>query len=92
MLFRVEGFTARISRLLDAGLVEERSHSWMFYRHADEDRWLEKFENPFTGERLEAPSFRSGPTHSWSHPTTGPELEGGARLDNTAIGRPAQLH
>ncbi|MBM4212866.1 MAG: DUF1838 domain-containing protein [Gammaproteobacteria bacterium] len=92
LLYRVEGFTARISRLLDDDSVEKRSHSWMFYRHADEDRWLEKFENPWTGETLEAPPFRGGPTHSWLHPTTGPELEGGAGLDSTAIGRPAQLH
>ena len=92
LLYRVEGFTARISRLLDDGSVEERSHSWMFYRHADEDRWLETFENPWSGEMLEAPPYRGGPTHSWLHPATGPELEGGAGLESTAIGRPTKLN
>jgi len=92
LVYRVEGFTARISRLLDDGSVEERSHSWMFYRHADEDRWLETFENPWSGEMLEAPPYRGGPTHSWLHPATGPELEGGAGLGSTAIGRPTKLN
>lgn len=92
LLYRVEGFTARISRLLDDGSVEERSHSWMFYRHADEDRWLETFENPWSGEMLEAPPYRGGTTHSWLHPATGPELEGGAGLESTAIGRPTKLN
>jgi hypothetical protein len=72
LLYRVEGFTARISRLTDDGSVEERSHSWMFYRHAEEDRWLEKFDNPWTGETLDAPPFRGGPSHSWLRPATGP--------------------
>lgn len=92
LLYRVEGFTARISRLLDDGSVEERSHSWMFYRHPEEDRWLEKFENPWTGETLDAPPFRGGPSHSWLRPTTGPELEGGTGLESTAIGRPTHLN
>ena len=64
LLYRVEGFTSRISRLLPDGSVEERSHSWMSYRHAVEDRWLETFDNPWTGERLEVPKFRGGPSHS----------------------------
>lgn len=92
LLYRVEGVTSRISRRLDDGSVEERSQSWMFYRHAEEDRWLEKFENPWTGEKLEAPPFRGGPTHSWLRPATGPELEGGVGLESTAIGRPPSLN
>ncbi len=92
LLYRVEGFTARISRLTDDGSVEERSHSWMFYRHAEEDRWLEKFDNPWTGETLDAPPFRGGPSHSWLRPATGPELDGGAGLESTAFGRPTHLN
>jgi hypothetical protein len=92
LLYRVEGFSARISRLTDDGSVEERSHSWMFYRHAEEDRWLEKFDNPWTGETLDAPPFRGGPSHSWLRPATGPELDGGAGLESTAFGRPTHLN
>lgn len=92
LLYRVEGFTSRISRRLPDGSVEERSHSWMFYRHADEDRWLETFDNPWTGERLEVPKFRGGPSHSWLRPATGTEIDGASvALESTGIGAPVRL-
>lgn len=91
LLYRVEGFTSRISRLLPDGSVEERSHSWMFYRHATLDHWLERFENPWTGEQLDVPPFRGGPSHSWLRPESGAALEGGAGLESTAIGAPVSL-
>lgn len=92
LLYRVEGFTSRISRLQPDGSVEERSHSWMFYRHAEEDRWLETFDNPWTGERLEVPKFRGGPSHSWLRPATGTAVDGATvALESTGIGAPVRL-
>jgi len=92
LLYRVEGFTSRISRLLPDGSVEERSHSWMSYKHADEERWLDRFDNPWTGERLEAPPHRGGPSHSWLRPATGTAVEGATvGLESTGIGAPVRL-
>jgi hypothetical protein len=92
LLYRVEGFTSRISRLLPDGSVEERSHSWMFYRHADEERWLEGFDNPWTGERLEVPPYRGGPSHSWLRPATGTAVDGATvGLESTGIGAPVRV-
>lgn len=92
LLYRVEGFTSRISRLLPDGSVEERSHSWMFYRHPDEDRWLTRFDNPWTGESLEVPKYRGGPSHSWLRPITGTEVDGATvALESTGIGAPVRL-
>jgi len=91
LLYRVEGFTSRISRLLPDGSVEERSQSWMCYRHPTEDHWLNIFENPWTAETLEVPPFRGGTSHSWIKPHTGIALEGNADLESTAIGAPSRL-
>lgn len=92
LLCRVEGFTSRISRALADGSIEELSHSWMFYRHPEQEAWLDNFDNPWTGERIEVPPYRGGPSHSWLRPTSGTELEaGGAAVESTAIGSPAKL-
>lgn len=91
LLYRVEGVTMRISRLLADGSVEERSDSWMFYRDAENEAYLETFVNPFSGERLDVPPHRGGSSRSRLVPAQGAVLEGASGLESTAIGAPVRL-
>ena len=90
LLYRVDGFTARISRKLADGGVEERSHSWMLYSDALSGEPLQQWTNPYSGERLVVPEYRGGPSAS-RLTANGPALQGMAGLESTALGRPVQL-
>jgi hypothetical protein len=90
LLYRVEGFTSRVSRLLPGGVVEERSQSYMVYRDATSDAYLTTFRNPFTGAELEVPAFRGGPSRSRLTPQ-GAILDGASGLESTALDQPVRM-
>jgi hypothetical protein len=89
-LYRVEGVTQRISRLLEDGSVEERSRNWMFYVDAERDEYLSRWRNPYTGEELEVPPWRGSPSRSVLT-VRGPEVSVGAGFENTSLGKPPRL-
>jgi hypothetical protein len=89
-LYRVEGVTQRISRLLEDGSVEERSRNWMFYVDAERDEYLSRWRNPYTGEDLEVPPWRGSPSRSVLT-VRGPEVNFGAGFENTSLGKPPRL-
>ena len=89
-LYRVEGVTQRISRLLEDGSVEERSRNWMFYVDAERDEYLSRWRNPYTGEELEVPPWRGSPSRSVLT-VRGPEVNFGTRFENTSLGKPPKL-
>ena len=90
LLYRVDGFTARISRKLGDGSVEERSHSWMLYSDALTGEPLQQWTNPYNGERVAVPEYRGGPSAS-RLTTNGPALQGMTGLESTALGSPVHL-
>jgi len=89
-LYRVEGVTQRISRLLEDGSVEERSRNWMFYVDAERDEYLSRWRNPYTGEELEVPPWRGSPSRSVLT-VRGPEVNFGTGFENTSLGKPPKL-
>jgi len=89
-LYRVEGVTQRISRLLEDGSVEERSRNWMFYVDAEHDEYLSRWRNPYTGEELEVPPWRGSPSRSVLT-VRGPEVNFGTGFENTSLGKPPKL-
>jgi len=89
-LYRVEGVTQRISRLLEDGSLEERSRNWMFYVDAERDEYLSRWRNPYTGEELEVPPWRGSPSRSVLT-VRGPEVSVGAGFENTSLGKPPRL-
>ncbi len=91
LLYRVEGFTSRISRTAPDGSVDEVSSSWMFYKHPTEERYLERFDNPYTGRSLAVPPYRGGASRSRLSPVSGVVRDGASGLESTAIGVPVAL-
>ncbi|MBU3673094.1 MAG: DUF1838 domain-containing protein [Sinobacteraceae bacterium] len=89
-LYRVEGVTQRISRLLEDGSVEERSRNWMFYLDAEADEYLTRWRNPYTGEDIDVPPWRGSPSHS-RLTVQGPEVSFGSGFENTSLGKPPTL-
>lgn len=89
-LYRVEGVTQRISRLLEDGSAEERSRNWMFYLDAETDEYLTRWRNPYTGEDLEVPPWRGSPSRSRLS-VRGPEVSFGTGFENTSLGKPPKL-
>jgi hypothetical protein len=89
-LFKVEGCTRRISRLLSDGSVEERSHNWMFYGDAVTGQPITTLRNPWTGESLQVPPWRGSPGRS-RLTVNGPQVDFGPGFENTSVGRPLRL-
>ncbi|MFM8516457.1 MAG: DUF1838 family protein [Nevskiaceae bacterium] len=89
-LYRVEGVTQRISRLLEDGSVEERSRNWMFYLDAETDEYLTRWRNSYTGEELDVPPWRGSPSRSRLS-VRGPEVSFGTGFENTSLGKPPKL-
>lgn len=90
LLYRVEGVTKRLSRLLDDGSVEETTRNWMVYCEADTGEYLRRFRNPYTQEMLDVPPLRGSPSRS-RLTVRGPVTASFPGLENTSIDKPLDV-
>lgn len=90
LLYRVEACTVRIVRLRADGALEERARSWMFYRDAATGRYIDEYQNPYTGATVLVPTFRGGVTGAVTT-RNGPEFQASFPMESTVIGRPLAL-
>jgi hypothetical protein len=90
LLYRVEGVTKRISRLLDDGSVEEATRNWMVYCDADTGEYLSRFQNPYTHETLEVPPLRGSPSRA-RLTVRGPVTGSFPGLENSSFDKPLDV-
>ena len=90
LLYKVEGVTKRISRLLQDGSIEERSRNWMFYCDADTGAYLKQWRNPYTQAIINVPPWRGSPSTS-KLTLQGPVMDFGSGFENTSIGQAPKL-
>lgn len=89
-VFRFSGCGIRIKRQLEDGNVETRSKNWLLYQDPTTGEFIDKMENPYTGNVVDVPPFRGGIRGGIMTPK-GPKVDANFKMESTAFGRPLNL-